>query len=619
MTDYPPPPPRGPEPPRETEPIAPSHPPAPRPKRRRGGAGRFLLRLALALAVMGLLGLAGLIALSWLLLEPVPPIEEGTWLEVFFTEEFPEEHRVPHGLLGSLRDEDLSAQELREALSRARDDRRIEGVLLRPDGFAGGWAQAQEIRDGLAAVREAGKQVWSYVETPGSVPYYLASAAESVAMAPEGSLLLVGLQSRLVFLKGTLDKLGIAADFIAVGEYKSAPEQLTRSDPTEPNREQVAEYLDDVYEVWIDAMASDRGLTRERMSMLVDHGLFDVETALAEGLIDAVLDEPAVWRRVQPDVQEPLRVNVREYLAAASSDAETERYGSLAFLYATGTIVTGSSGPEGVFGGRVLGSDTLIERLERARKDEDVKAVVVRVDSPGGSAVASDLIHREVLRVREKKPVVVTMGNVAASGGYYLAMSADRILADPLSLTGSIGVYAGKLDMGGLYDKIGLSHEVLLRGENADLFSDLKPFSRLQRRRLGEKLEAFYGRFVARVAEHRELGVDEVDRVARGRVWSGRRSVEAGLVDDIGGVEEAILVAKELAGIPRVARVPLRTYQPSLSWLQRALRQLLGEPVRAAASPETAIWRHGLDLWRAAALTLDGSPQFHVPWRLCIE
>jgi protease-4 len=269
-----------------------------------------------------------------------------------------------------------------------------------------------------------------------------------------------------------------------------------------------------------------------------------------------------------------------------------------------------------------MGSQTIVHRLQQAREDRHVRAVVLRIDSPGGSTLASDRIWREVERVRREKPVVVSMGNLAASGGYYIAMSADHIVADPLTLTGSIGVFMGKADLAGLYDKLGVRHEVIARGENAQLFSDLRPFSVEQRATIEAQLQRFYERFVERVADGRGMSFAQADSVARGRVWSGEDALALGLVDELGTLPDALRVAKELGGLPPDQRVPVVTYQLERSFYDRLMQNLLLQMgVYTLESPLASMaWVRLLPATLVAfSEALDGTPQFRLPWQLDVE
>lgn len=558
--------------------------------------------MLLILAVMVGFAWLGIVALGWMLTGPAVQVTSGDWLELDLAGPLPDAPPERVGL-AALAAEPLSAVGIQIALRRALVDDRVAGVLLRPDGYQGGWAQAAEIRRCLLDLRDAGKQVVAYVESPTSAAYYLATAASTVAVAPEGSLYPLGISARLLYLKGSLDKLGMEADYIAVGAYKSAPEQFERREPSAPSRRQTEAYVDAIHRRWLEQMARGRGLTPERMMTLVDAAPHDADGALAAGLVDAVMDPLAL-----DDSLGGGRIDALDYLEATP---EADGVG-IALIHVEGTILSGASGSS-AFGGTVAGSETVVERLRRASEDGKVEAVVLRVDSPGGSAIASDVIYRELLRVRERKPVVVSMGNLAASGGYYVAMAADHVVADGFTLTGSIGVYAGKFDQAGLYDKLGVGFDVVQRGENASLFSELQGFTDGQRARLTEQLEAFYARFVDRVAEHRGLSREAAESAAQGRVWAGTDALDAGLVDTLGGLPEAGDLARELAGHGGESGIRWVTYQRTPGFLERTLSNLFREPRDAGIQlpPQLRDVARGLGPWWS---TLDGSPQFHAPF-----
>jgi protease-4 len=573
----------------------------------------------LIFTVVGLFAVLGFVALLWMIAPPGVDVPQGSWLELSFTGDLPEQRGGSDGVVGALAAGQLTGQDVAAALRGVEDDPRIYGILVRPDYFGGSWAQAEEIRAALARIRARGKEVRAQLEFASPVGYYLASACESISIVPEGQLQIVGLRSRLSHVKGTLDKIGVDAQFVAIGEFKSAPEYYQREIASENSRRQSSELLDGIFEHWIGALAASRGVTTDRILALVDEGIFDAEQALAAGLVDVVGDlDEAFAASGAPEA--PELVHVYDYAMGLGDQSGSD--GNIAVVYVAGTIVSGPSG-EGQLGGRFAGSDTVIERLRMAATDPTVGALVLRVDSPGGSAIASDLIYREVRRLQETMPVVVSMGGVAASGGYYVAMSADRVFADATTITGSIGVYMGKMNLSGLYEKLGMSFEELSRGENATVYSDLEPFSDAQRTSIEGRLEGFYERFVTRVAEGRGLEFEMVDEVARGRVWTGTRALGFGLVDESGGVDEAIDAARELAGFDESANIGVRSYQPEPSMftqlLASALRGSTLLKTQAVIPSMTASLRRSMAQIEDTSLTLDGSVQFHLPWSLRIE
>ena len=499
-----------------------------RSRRRRGRSiGRALLMLVF-LAALVFFG-AGLVGL--LVFGPPVQVESGSWLEVRFSPLHPEQRPERTGMLAALEPVPLSQQDLLAALERVEDDPRVTGVLLRAEGFGGDWAQARELRDRLIALRGEGKRVVAHAQGMTSLDYYLATAAERIVLSPEGIAWIGGLQAELVFLHGTLTKLGVEVESAGVGEFKSAPEQFTQEGSSAESRVQVRAYLDEVFETWIEALSEARGLTRERMRLLVDRGLHDPVQAVEAGLVD----ELRTFTGLSGDLGDPTTMDVLTYLAAAGDQP--------------GVV-------------------------------DDVRIALIHVDG----TIAAEQIHEQLERVRADKPVVVSMSSTAASGGYYVSMRADRILADPLTLTGSIGVFVLRPNFAGTYEKLDLQVETFARGENAGLLSPSRPWTPTQRALMQELLDRFYRRFVERVAEGRDMAWEDVDAVARGRVWSGRRALEAGLVDELGHQRDAIAIAADLAGIDPAVRPRIVTYQPEPDLLDLALARLFSDDAEAVTT-----------------------------------
>lgn len=591
--------------------------PPPPPRRRR--SWRWLL---VPLLLLPLAGCGALLALALFSLgSGGRDLPERFWIELPLAGPLPEQRQPWYGLDWLAGEPALSMQELHFALGAAAADRRVEGVLLRPDGFAGGFAQAGEIAAQLGRLREAGKEVVAWMGQGGNLPYYLACQAQTVALAPEGVLELFGPRVEMVHLAEGLGQLGVDADFVAVGEYKSAPELFERREPSPAARRQVEAWMDALHDHWISSLSRSRGLTRERMLDLVDRGRFGPDEAWAEGLVDTLAADPWLGRGPGGGGAHPSgRVGIREYLEATTPLRGQAGAPAIAVLYATGTLVPGPGGEDPV-AGELAGDEELLHRIAHARED-DSRAVVLRIDSPGGSATASDRLWRELRTLAAAKPLVVSMGNVAASGGYYIAMAGEEIYAMPTTLTGSIGVYAGKFDLSGLYDKLGLGLVPVSRGANASFPSSLQPFTEGQRQRLRADLEAFYGRFVERVAASRGLAPGEAEAVARGRVWAGTDALEHGLVDAAGGLHEAITRAAELAGIEPGSALAWRFYQPEPGWLELFLRDALrggGDEhhrARVAQGSTPTPLRAALEALGPFARGVDGSPQFRLPWQL---
>ncbi len=442
-------------------------------------------------------------------------------------------------------------------LAAARNDRSVAAIALRIDDLPLGAGRVEEVRAALLSIRER-KPVLAYVTGGGTEEYWLATAASAIAVPPGGALYVSGLSASHVYLKDTLARAGVAFDVIARGAYKSAPEPLVRSSGSPEAREVTNAILDDTFGRLVADVAAARRLAPDQVRTIVDVGILGSEQAKAAGLVDEVLwpDELEAWAR---------RVAGRRLHAGGPyrpvPERRAQRWGRPAVVEVVqvqGTIVSGKSrgGPAGT--GALAGAETIARQIRDAAEDGQVKAIVLRVDSPGGDGLASDLIWREVVRARRRKPVVASMGDVAASGGYLAAVGADAIVAEPSTLTGSIGVFALKPDLSGLLAKLSVTREASSRGENAQWRSLLRPWSPSERRALERQIDGFYRLFVDRVAEGRKLPRDETERLAGGRVWTGKQAFDRRLVDRLGSVTDAIALARERARLGPDAWVEVR-------------------------------------------------------------
>lgn len=449
-----------------------------------------------------------------------------------------------------------SIASLWRAFRAAREDAEVRGVAVYVEDASFGLAKAQELRDQLTAMRRAGKFVECYLETAGegangTLEYYLATACEHVRLAPGGDLNLLGLWLDAPFLRGSLDKLQVAPDFNAVGRYKSAAEMFTLPGHSPAAAEALGAVLDSEYAQIVAGIAGARGLAPERVRELVDGAPWSAREALAHRLVDA-LAYPDEFRDLlkQRAGGEPRFVSIGDY-----GGREPLAGREIAVLFASGEIRRGESGQSAFGGDGAVGSTDLARSLRRLAEDRDVAAVVLRIDSPGGSALASDLILREVDRLRARKPVVVSMGDLAASGGYYIAARASQIVAEPATLTGSIGVFSGKFVTSGLETNLlGITHDPLRRGRNAAIYSSREAFTPEQQQRVRALMENVYATFVGHVAAGRKLPRERVQAIAEGRVWTGADALRVGLVDALGGLDVALARARSLAGIaPRQA------------------------------------------------------------------
>lgn len=445
-----------------------------------------------------------------------------------------------------------------QAIARAAKDDRIRAIRLEVGDIQAGWAVTQELRAAIGEFQSTGKPVYAYIASGGTQEYYLASVADKVYMLPGGMLLATGLLADAPFFLGTLDKLKITPDFERIGQYKSAAEQWTRDSMSDSQRRATEAILDSLYGQIVGDIAASRKIPEDDVRRAIDAGLLTPSEAVEQHLVDALLYPDQVRSEVSQVAGTDREVRVRAYRSAKGWWSHLGK--RIAIVHANGTIVSGKSG-SGAFGGQFVGSESLAKILEDVRDDDGIHAVILRIDSPGGSGVASDAIWRETQLLKQEKPLIVSMGDVAASGGYYIAMGADAIVADPGTITGSIGVFTGKFNMRGFYEEwLGLHREQIKRGANADLMSDYSSFSESQRVRLHAQLEDFYQGFVHKAAKGRGKKDEEIDKVAQGRVWTGAQAKEIGLVDELGGIAKAIEVAREKAGIGPDEAITVETY-----------------------------------------------------------
>jgi protease-4 len=443
-------------------------------------------------------------------------------------------------------------------LRRAAADPRIATVVITPVADGAMWGQLQELREAVEAVKKAGKPVVAYLESGGPAEYYIASAADRIVLMPAGTLQLTGLATYELFFRGTLDKVGVRADLLHIGDYKTYANTFTERGMTPAHREMNQSLNKDNYDELVRAVASGRKMADADVRRALDAGPYLADEALAAGLVDAVAYEDQI------DDDAPVK-GTRRITSASYGPGGGGGFGSprIALLYAVGEINSGQNA-FGPTGDMTIGSDTFANWIRTVRADTGIKAVVVRVDSPGGSAVATEVIWRELMLTREVKPVVVSMGNVAASGGYYMALPAHAIVAQPGTLTGSIGVVTGKFVVSGALDKLGVGTGVVTNGANAQMNSPFRPYTDDERAKVEQQMQATYDLFVSRVAAARGSTPDRIDGIAQGRVWTGRQARELGLVDALGGLDDAIALAKARARIDAGASVRLDTYPARL-------------------------------------------------------
>jgi len=451
-----------------------------------------------------------------------------------------------------------------DMLKQAKTDARVSQLLVMPTGEASFWGKAQEIRDGILDFRKSGKKAVAFLEYGGDQEYYVATACDRIYLMPTSVLDVKGVATYEVFLRGTLDKIGTVPDLLHIGDFKTAVNTFTEKTFTPAHREMTDSLNRDAYEQLVNGIAQGRKKTPDEVRALIDKGPFLPEDALSDGLVDDLayrdqLDDKAGFGTTE-------RTEANDYARAVSRPFHFARADKIALIYAVGTITSGESGngPNGAS----VGSDTLNEYIEQAREDKSVKAVVLRVDSPGGSSIASDVIWRELMLTREQKPLIVSMSDLAASGGYYIAIPGHVIVAQPGTLTGSIGIFSGKFVTGGTFKKLGANIEGVSHGKLADMQSPVRPYNAEERAKVEEQMQAFYDQFIEKVAQSRKSTPEKIDTIAQGRVWTGRQALAIGLVDKLGGLDTAVALAKERAKIPATQDVDLVVYPPKKSFFE---------------------------------------------------
>lgn len=509
----------------------------------------------------------------------------------------------PDDPIGRLRSRSRSRlRPMLRALYEAGDDPRVAGVIARVGRGALSWTTVQDLRRALGAFRRSGKPTVAFAETfgeggNGTADYVLAAGFERIWLQPVGELGLLGIASETTFLRGALDKLGVQPQLHQRHEYKNAADRIQRTEFTPEHEEALTALTGSIWDEAVAAIAASRAMTTERVRELADAAPLSAEAARDAGLVDALgfRDEALTDLRSRVGDDDAPLLFADRWSPRRTVRLPRRRRRVVALVEGHGNIVSGRS--RGGAGGGRMGSDTVSAALRAARADDDVAAVVFRVDSPGGSAVASDVMWREVLLTRRAgKPVVVSMGALAASGGYYVAAPADVIVAQPATLTGSIGVFGGKVVVADLLDRVGLTTGAVSNGERSLMFSPRRAFSAAEEAELDAMLDRIYADFVAKVAEGRGMGVADVDAVARGRVWSGIDASRNGLVDEIGDLRRAVEIARERASLPADAPVRAAVHVPPLA--------RLGRP-RNSEDPRAASMASGLSGLVAALAPLD--------------
>ena len=516
------------------------------------------------------------------------------WAEIKLSGSYPEHQQMP-GLFGDLV-ENLST--CMDRLHQAAKDKSIKGVILHIDGLEIGWARLNELQTAIAEIKAAGKPVWARMNDGSNKDYLLAASCDKIFMPESGTLMLTGLRAEVMFYKNLFQMLDIKADMLRVGAFKSAAEPYTRSEMSPEFRQEMEEILDDYYTSMVSQIAAARKLPEDKVKAIIDEGLLSTARAKELGLIDdfayhdQLIDliaagDASLEVRIREDYRKKKMsaeldlFTLMEILSGGPSQTSSTRP-RIAVLRLEGMIVSGAS-PMSLFSEASISSDKIVPLIEKLGKDENVKAIVLRVDSPGGSALASDLIWRALEATN--KPVVASMGDTAASGGYYISMGADAIFAEPGTLTGSIGVLGGKVALDGLMKKFGVTTSVIQRGKNSGVMSSTMAFSDSERESMQQMLNNVYGQFTQKAAAGRHMEYAALEALARGRVYTGRQAKEIGLVDQLGTLADAIAHTRKLVD-DEAGKLELEDLPKAQSPLEMLMGQTIpaGHPVAELAS-----------------------------------
>jgi len=447
----------------------------------------------------------------------------------------------------------LTVYQFGKIIEKLKKDEKVSGIVLEIDGISAGYAKIQEMTNFLKKFKESGKELIVYAEYLNTRQYLLAADADKIFMHPAGHLNLTGIQFTSMFIKGTLDKLGIVAELEHIKEYKSASEMFTRDSMSQYQREVINSFADQFYADIVEEISLKRNINKDSLKVIINNGPYLSEDAKILGLIDEFYYRDELKSYFDEENNSNSLISYYKYnlLKSYEYDWEVLPKEKIALVYATGTIMSGDNGRE-FYVGETMGDNTIANAIRYARENKDIKAIVLRIDSGGGLAFASEIIWREVALTttgETKKPVIVSMSDVAASGGYFIASPADEIFANPATATGSIGIYSGKVNLKGLFAKLGIKFQHIKRGENAGMYTSTRGFTEKERERMIYTMEGGYDRFISGVAEGRDMTKEEVNEIGRGRVWTGKQGMEKGIVDKLGGLFEAIKAAEKRAGI----------------------------------------------------------------------
>ena len=470
-------------------------------------------------------------------------------------------------------------------LRKAAADPHIKAVVLEPEELSAGWGKLEEIRSDVEQFRKSGKPVYAYLRAPTTRDYYVSLPADRIYLGPEDPLMLKGLRAELMYFKKTLDKIGVSVEVEHAGKYKDFGDMFSRSDMSPETREVMSSVVEDLYGNLVSRIASARKKSPGDVQAIIDQGPFTATQALKAGLVDELRFEDEMWGALKDQLHsgEPVKVSIGQYLKVPLDTVGLQGKTRIALVIGEGDIVRGSSGDNGS-DENALTSYGFDRLLTQVASDSTIKGAVIRIDSPGGEVTASDEMWRQMNLLSKKKPTVISMSDVAASGGYYMAMTGDPLVAYPGTLTGSIGVVFGKPNLHGLYDKLGITKDAIQRGKHADIDSDYTALTPEERDKLRQGIDESYQEFIAKVAGARHKQPAEIEPVAQGRVWLGSQAKANGLVDELGGFERAIELVKKKAKIPENEQVSLVVFPPRHSLLDILMKRPQEDVLESALS-----------------------------------
>jgi protease-4 len=505
--------------------------------------------------------------------EKPPEIASNSVLVLRLSGDLPERSPVDLSGIFNSGNATLTLSDIWMLLRKAAVDPHIRAIAVEPDGLSAGWGKLEEVRADLEQFRKSGKPVYAFLRAPGGREYYVSLPADRIYLGDQEPVMLKGMRAEIMYFKKTLDKLGVTVDVEHAGKYKDFGDMFTRSDMSPETHEVMTSLVTNIYGNLVDRIAAARKKTPDQVRALIDQGPFTATQALNAGLVDELRFEDQMWGELGDKLGvRPIKVGATQYATVPPEAAGMPGHSHIAMIVGSGDIVEGSPGDDGTEQGSITayGFNKL---LRQVGGDSNIQGVVVRIDSPGGGSTASDEIWREMNLLSKKKPLVISMSDVAASGGYYMAMTGDPVVAYPQTETGSIGVVFGKPDLHGLYDKLGVTKEAVQEGKHADIDSDYTELTPDERQLLRQGIDENYRDFVSKVAAARHRNYDQIEPLAQGRVWLGSQAKQNGLVDELGGLDTAISLVKKKANIPAGENVTMMVYPPRESLLNMIMKR----------------------------------------------